>query len=405
MNRIITRLFAFILITSAFASAASAGETRVDFVGQVASSGSITAAPAGFALGFFQPGAPVIGWYSFENNPNFWSSSTVSPNITTNLSSGPLQGSFSLTFPNFSVVIDDDFWPFPMDSTLSVQRNGIYTVPNPDIPFPSLTHKLNFGQFIDFVAGGVHTLGSFRVNLEDPTQTALGSHLPPFSVDVNAFPVQDVSLNVVETLNNAPFTQLHDVGINLTIWAPSASSAATAGTQFAAFGAFEATNSVGGIAGWNVSGLGSATLTTLGDGSKAALLTAGSPVTLSQLIDTPSDPFELLFEYEFLSTGGTLTVLLDGRNIGSFLAPGVLVGGLTSLSLLVDNPLLLGQNALSLEFIFDGQTQSQLILDNVNAAVVVIPLPAAIALFASAITVLVGLGRRSPSANQKSYYM
>jgi probable HAF family extracellular repeat protein len=120
---------------------------------------------------------------------------------------------------------------------------------------------------------------------------------------------------------------------------------------------------------WNVSGLGSAqTVEYGGAGQYVARLTAGSPVTISQNVVTPPGPFELAFDYQFLSTDPLceLTVSLAGVEVGSLTAPSVLSGGMTTESWMITDPALRGLDAASLSFTYDGPSGSQGYLDNIT---------------------------------------
>lgn len=144
----------------------------------------------------------------------------------------------------------------------------------------------------------------------------------------------------------------------------------------------------GDLTGWEVTtGGGSATPFDKGDGDFGALLTTGSPVAISHLIDTPSDPFHLLFDYEFLSTTGQLDILLGGVLLDTLLAPAALLAGPSLYDILVVNPTLLGQN-LELTFLFDGISQSQVVLDNIDVQSALEPVPEP----ATCVALLMGLG-------------
>ena len=107
-------------------------------------------------------------------------------------------------------------------------------------------------------------------------------------------------------------------------------------------------------------------------GSKAAgqvaVLTTGSPVTLTQAIDTPALPFLISFEYLFTTLAGQLTVFLDGIPIGvPLIAPGVLAPDFLFATFEVDNPMLLGESGIFLTFQLDGPAGSQVLIDNISA--------------------------------------
>jgi len=107
-------------------------------------------------------------------------------------------------------------------------------------------------------------------------------------------------------------------------------------------------------------------------GAKASgqvvVLTTGSPATLAQNIDTPALPFQLSFEYRFVTSTGILSVLLDGLPIGiDLIAPAVVDSEFQLATFEVDNPLLLGLIDAPLTFLLDGPTGSQILLDNIAA--------------------------------------
>ena len=122
----------------------------------------------------------------------------------------------------------------------------------------------------------------------------------------------------------------------------------------------------GSLDGWTVtSGGGTAEVIDQGGDDFAALLTTGSPVALSTIVDTPNGPFNLLFDYQFLTTTGSLEVLLDGMLLDTIAAPPVLPAAATTRSILVDDASKFGK-ALELTFDFDGLTDSQVIIDDVG---------------------------------------
>lgn len=141
-----------------------------------------------------------------------------------------------------------------------------------------------------------------------------------------------------------------------------------------------------------------------------AKLTTGSPVMLSQNVNVPTNPFNLVFDYKFLTPTGVLTVFLGGEQIGKTLtAPLNLESGFSRAFFEIDDNFL-GLSNLALMFTLDGPAGSSLLLDNVSfpgldggdftnlaawtvggdgtVEVSAVPLPGAGALFAS---VLIGL--------------
>jgi probable HAF family extracellular repeat protein len=136
------------------------------------------------------------------------------------------------------------------------------------------------------------------------------------------------------------------------------------------------------LAHWTRSGDGTANLTDLGEGNMAVVLTAGSPVILSQEVATPVGAFDLFFDYEFLTADPacSLTVALDGTEVASLSAPPTLVGEFTTHSLRVDDEALSGLDPALLAFTYDGPSGTQCLLDNVE--MVQLPEPATLALLA-----------------------
>jgi hypothetical protein len=94
-------------------------------------------------------------------------------------------------------------------------------------------------------------------------------------------------------------------------------------------------------------------------------VTMTSPVTLSQIVDTPGAAFNLEFDFLFETIVGQLTVLLDGIVLGSISAPTVPGTDFTTRSILVNNPSLLGRTDINLEFRLDVPSGSTVLLDNI----------------------------------------
>ncbi len=102
------------------------------------------------------------------------------------------------------------------------------------------------------------------------------------------------------------------------------------------------------------------------DGNFVAKLTTGSPVTLSQTIDTPTTgPVSLDFDYLFETTTGVLDVFLNGDLLGTLNAPGTLESDFQSASFAID-PSLLNLTGVDLTFEMDGPTGSVVFIDNVE---------------------------------------
>jgi hypothetical protein len=96
-----------------------------------------------------------------------------------------------------------------------------------------------------------------------------------------------------------------------------------------------------------------------------AVLSSGSPVTLSQVVDTPASPFTFQFDYLFETLAGELLVTLGGETITSIAAPGSLDPFFTTVVFLIDDASLLDLIDAELAFTFDGPTGSSLMLDNI----------------------------------------
>lgn len=165
----------------------------------------------------------------------------------------------------------------------------------------------------------------------------------------------------------------------------------------------------------------------------AAELTSGSKAALLQNIIVPSSAFTVEFDYAFETTTGTVEVTINGVVIGSLDASAASGTGFQRASFDVDGALLAGLQSADgsmgrIEFSIDGVSGSQVILDNVQfpgalnggfdvdsffgwdlftegaasgllvdealAPPAVVPLPAAVWLFGTALVGFVGYGRR-----------
>jgi len=125
-----------------------------------------------------------------------------------------------------------------------------------------------------------------------------------------------------------------------------------------------------------------------------AQMTAGSPISISQAIDTPEDPFYIMVGYEFKTTEGFLDVSLTHRDgtktmIGHLDAPGELDPGMKSKAFRVTDPSLLAADNVTLDLTFDGVTGSRIWVDEVKFSTV--PEPSDILLFGLG---LLMIGRR-----------
>ena len=136
-------------------------------------------------------------------------------------------------------------------------------------------------------------------------------------------------------------------------------------------------------AGWSASGAGAAEAATdpHDPGNVVAQLTTGSPIVLTQTVDTPAGPFIVSFDYEFTTTTGELQVILDGTVLDTTAAPDPLVGAFMTHSIPVTEAALRGLTWVDLDFALDGPAGSQVLLDNV-AILGLTPEPATLALLA-----------------------
>lgn len=132
-------------------------------------------------------------------------------------------------------------------------------------------------------------------------------------------------------------------------------------------GTFLIGTDAGEIFGWTKSGLGSAQLLDVGiEEELVVLLQTGSPIGISQNVDTFAELFALDFDYQFLDTTGSLDVSLDGQTLLNLPAPGTLATSMQTATIVVSATSLRGQTAIPLEFVFDGPSSGlQLRLDNV----------------------------------------
>jgi FG-GAP repeat protein/PEP-CTERM motif-containing protein len=137
-----------------------------------------------------------------------------------------------------------------------------------------------------------------------------------------------------------------------------------------------------GLAGWAIEGNGTCNLVEdpHAPGNWAVEMATGSPVTISQSVDTPGMAFWLEFDYEFTETDGFLTLSLAGQELDTLLAPATLVEGWTTYSLLVDASELIALTDATLTLTLDSATVGRILLDNV--AMVEVPEPATLSLLA-----------------------
>lgn len=146
-----------------------------------------------------------------------------------------------------------------------------------------------------------------------------------------------------------------------------------------------------GLNQWQTSGPGQADLVTenVGDRNTAARLTTGSPITLSQLVDTPDQSFRIQFDYAFLTTDGTLEVQLDGQGLATLVSDlGTdVVDGQTPwfrhFSTEITDGNLQGLTGVPFAWTWDGPSGSQILVDNVSIAPITVPEPTSLALAAA----------------------
>ena len=126
-----------------------------------------------------------------------------------------------------------------------------------------------------------------------------------------------------------------------------------------------------GFTDWEITGAGTAVIVNV-DGNNVAELITGSPVTISQLINTSETEFLLQFDYLFQQELGTLDVTLAGQPITTITSGGITGEFLTSATI-IDDPSLLGMTDANLAFTFDGPSSGlRLQLDDI---ITIIPEP------------------------------
>ncbi|WP_440997882.1 fibronectin type III domain-containing protein [Arhodomonas sp. SL1] len=103
-------------------------------------------------------------------------------------------------------------------------------------------------------------------------------------------------------------------------------------------------------------------------------LETGSPASVTQVVDTPADPFNLMFDYLFDTLTGELSVSLDGERVGRPLALGDTSQEDYYRSVIeIEREALLGRNDVALGFTLDGEPGSRVLIDNVSFAGMPIP--------------------------------
>jgi probable HAF family extracellular repeat protein len=94
-------------------------------------------------------------------------------------------------------------------------------------------------------------------------------------------------------------------------------------------------------------------------------MNVGSPVSLSTFVKMPDAPFELSFEYVFLTGTGVLEVYFEDLQVGSFVAALDDAGIFRRAVLQIDDPDVLAMPDARLSFIFDGPSGAQMLIDDV----------------------------------------
>jgi len=102
-------------------------------------------------------------------------------------------------------------------------------------------------------------------------------------------------------------------------------------------------------------------------GNTCVQLTTGSPVSISQSVDTPNGDFQILFDYQFLDEAGTLTVTLEQTLLATLLGADSVVGEWIDHGLVVSDPALFNLTGATLTFELDDALVGQrLLLDDVG---------------------------------------
>ena len=156
-----------------------------------------------------------------------------------------------------------------------------------------------------------------------------------------------------------------------------------------------------GLDGFQVSGPGTANVIDYG-GNSVLQMTTGSPVVLSQMVNTPEN-FTFSFDYLFQTVTGNLDVLLNGVTLDSIAAPSTLVNGFSTHTITVTDPSLFNLTNVELAFLFDGPSGSQVLIDNLSplsgtaagAVTNAVPEPTSLALLGIGSLGLIALRRRT----------
>lgn len=131
-----------------------------------------------------------------------------------------------------------------------------------------------------------------------------------------------------------------------------------------------------GLQEWESSGPGAADTVTdqVGEGNTAARLTTSSPITLSQLVDTPPGPYRIQFDWGFRTATGSLEVKLGDQVVATLPSPLEQdFGGdgpvqFSRFTTDVTEESLQGLSEVPFQLHLTGESGSQLLLDNVLLA-------------------------------------
>jgi probable HAF family extracellular repeat protein len=154
----------------------------------------------------------------------------------------------------------------------------------------------------------------------------------------------------------------------------------------------------GGLGQWSPLTQGASSVNVIDDpanpGNPLAHLATGSPAAITQTIDTPGQPFAIVFDYEFLTDAGSITVALDGTDLFTINPPSPFTATRQTFTGLITDPAWFNLTDIPLTLTLDSATvPAEAYIDNVSFQLA-IPEPASVC--------LVGLGalilsRRSSS--------
>lgn len=195
---------------------------------------------------------------------------------------------------------------------------------------------------------------------------------------------------------SATLTSSVDINDRGQIVAHTSSGAVLLNPVFLQDGEFNL-NSLGDT--WVQSGLGTASISELGPDSFCMTMTAGSPVTVTHTVSTPSTSFEVCFDYQFLTADQTasLTVLLNGQEIAIVPAPSMISDTFTTYCIEINNAdsQLFALENIPLAFRYDGPSGTSVQLDNVVIQQSLVPEPLSFWILALAASCLIRRESRS----------